>query len=233
MKQILSFIKNQWVEILFWLQIIMSWIYTIPLVIQIISGKTGGLNLATYSIYLIYLGLSLSLAFSSFFSLKKEIGNLPNFQQQKALKARKQTIIIFSQWAFLVSLVLLFGLRNIVWKERDTVICLIILVLSLLTLIKYKGLKDPYSKGFLNVWCKSVPQLWLGYTIFADASSEGLPFLTLFFGYLTALQRLIQVWIAGRRGIWDKSTKGLMMGEGSNVLSWSIVVVLWVVFRLN
>ena len=206
-----------WVTLLFWFQIIMAWVYTIPQLINIYNGKIEGLNLTMYVLFMTYIILSLCLAIGSYMEVKE--------------KSRKQTIIVFSQWFICFGLIIFFGIDKIIWKNGDTIITLAVVVLSTLTIFWYKGIKDPYSKALINVWCKSIPQLWLAYTIFLAESGAGLPFATLVAGFLTAVPRLIQVMISGKKG-WDRPTKGLFIGEGSNVVTWSVVIPVWTYYFL-
>jgi hypothetical protein len=202
-------------NLLFWFQVIMAWVYTVPLLATLIKGETRGLNLAMYVIFMAYLLLSFFLAVSSFKILRE--------------KARKQVIVIFAQWIFLVGLIILAGIGKIPWSVGDTTIVLAIAVLSMGVLIKYKGIQDAYSKASINVFCKSVPQLWLACTIFLAKGGDGLPLTSLIAGHLTAIPRLMQVIVSGKRG-WDKPTKALLIGEAANVVTWFVVTFVWIYF---
>lgn len=202
---------------LFWFQVVMAWIYTAPQIYAILSGHTKGLTLAMYAIFIVYLALSLLLAVASY-RINRDA-------------TRKQTVIIFSQWVILIGLILVCGLRNIIWSQGDTIICIAITILSAITVIKYRGLNDPISKGLLATWCKAAPQLWLTYVIISAQSADGLPLITLVAGHLTSIPRLVQIYLAGHSGGWDRPTKGLMIGESSNVITWVAVTIVWFVFR--
>lgn len=191
----------------------MAWVYTVPQLWWIISGKTGGLTLAMYVIFMTYIVFSALLAIASY---KKS----PNI-------VRRQTIIIFIQWSVLVGAIIFAGLGKIVWRSGDTAICIVIAALSALTVLRYRGLDDPYSKSFIAVWCKAIPQLWLAYTMVSVGRADGLPLITLIAGHLTALPRLAQVVIGGKTGGWDKPTKGLILSEAANVVTWGAVTVVW------
>ena len=203
-------------KLIFWLQVIMACTYTVPQVIGIISGRTNGLTLALYAIFIVYLVLSLSLSVASY-KLKSDV-------------TRKRTIIIFIQWIIFIGLILFVGMGKIIWRQNDTIICIIVLCLSLITVFKYHGLKDPFSKAYLAVWCKAIPQVWLACTIVLAGNSDGLPLITLVSGHITAIPRLIQILIAGKSGGWDKPTKGLLIGESANVATWLVVTIAWAIF---
>lgn len=202
--------------LLFWFQIVMAWFYTVPQIYRILQNKTEGLNLAMYAIFMAYLVLSLSLSVASY--------------REKREVVRKQTVIIFVQWTVFIALILLTGLwKGIAWKTGDSVVTAVIVILSVMTIRWYRGVSDPFSKGFMAVWCKSVPQLWLACTIFLAQSGAGLPAMTLLAGHLTAIPRLGQVVLASRGG-WDRPTKGLLIGESANVITWLVVTAVWIFY---
>jgi len=198
---------------------VMALLYTIPQVHTIVTGQTEGLNLAIFTIFMAYITLSLSLSISAY---KLH----PN-------KERKQTIIIFVQWLVYIGLILILGLRHIIWSRGDTIVSISVLLLSAVTVIYYKGFNDPYGKGLLNVWCKGMPQLWLAYTIYEAGGGSGLPFITLIAGHLTSIPRLATVTLNGFRDGWDKPTIGLVLGESANVATWTVVTIVWALFKLS
>jgi hypothetical protein len=202
---------------LFWFQIVMAWLYTVPQVIALVNGRTEGLNLTIYVVYMAYIILSFLLAVASY--------------RQVIELARKQVVVIFLQWMICIALILVVGFSKITWSKGDSVITSIIVLLSFVTILEYRGIKDAYSKAFINVWCKSVPQLWLAGTIYIAQSGDGLPLLTLIAGHLTALPRLVQVVISGLKG-WDKPTRGLLIGESANVATWIVVTVVWIYYQV-
>jgi len=203
--------------LLFWFQVVMALLYTIPQVYTIVTDQTEGLNLAIFTIFMAYIVLSFSLALNSY-------KIVPN-------KERKQTLIIFIQWGIYISLILVLGIQHIVWTLGDTVVSVSVTILSLITIVYYRGLTDSYSKGYIAVWCKAIPQLWLAYTIFQAGGGGGLPLVTLAAGHLTSIPRLIMVAINGFKGGWDRPTKGLLLGESANVTTWTVVTIVWLYLK--
>jgi hypothetical protein len=195
----------------------MAWIFTIPQIVKILSGKTGGLTLILYVIVLAYMALGFSLAVSSY--------------KVKPEKIRKQTVIIFFQWSILVAVTLIVAIGRISWRPGDTITCIVILVLSVVTILHYRNLTDPFCRGFLAIWCKSGPQLWFTYTMISQGTSEGFPLISIIAGNLTSMPRLAQVWLSGHKAGWDRPTKGLFMGEFFNVLTWGTATVVWIIFQ--
>ena len=202
---------------LFWFQVFMAWTYFVPQVISILHGKTGGLTLAMWAIFMGYLFISLSLAVMAW--------------KEKKEKIRLYTVIIFGQWCIFISVLFLMCVKSVHWSSGDTLVCILVVILSVIT-IELKGLKDPISRGWMAVWCKGIPQLWMAYTMWTAQSAEWLPAISLLATNLTAIPRLVQVAIQGISGGWDRPTKSLMLGETSNVATWLVVTLVWILLRV-
>jgi len=201
-------------HILFWFQVLMAWVYMVPQVKNLIEGKTAGLTLAMWVIFIGYLVISLSLSVMAW--------------REKKETLRLYTVVIFAQWTVFISALFLLAVPTVVWNPGDTAVCLAVLGLSVLTIVITKSLKDPMTRGWLAVWCKGVPQLWMAYFMWSSGHADWLPGLSLLATDATCLPRLIQVYLQGRRGGWDRATKALFLGEFSNVASWSVVNIVWV-----
>ena len=200
--------------VLFWFQVIMACTYMVPQVMQIARGKTGGLTLAMWVIFMGYLFVSLSLSVMSW--------------QEKKDKLRLYTVIIFAQWTVFILALFVMCIGSVHWSNGDTVVCAIVIVLSLFSILR-GGLKDPMTRGWLAVWGKGVPQLWMAYTMWHVHSAEWLPPLSLLATNATSIPRLIQIYLQGKRGGWDRSTKALLLGEGANVGTWLVVTTVWLI----
>jgi hypothetical protein len=205
-------------KLLFWLQVVMALVYTIPQIHSIVTGNVEGLNLAIYAIMLAYIIITIQLSLSSF-RLNPDI-------------IRKHTLSIMIQWGVYIGLIFILGLKYIVWTSGDTIVFIVVVVFSAFTVIYFKGIKNPYSKGFIAVWCKAVPQLWLAFTIYAARGGDGLPLFTLVAAHATSIPRLMQVWLSGKKCGWDHPTRGLILGETANVATWTIVTIVWVYFKI-
>jgi amino acid transporter len=198
--------------LLFWFQVVMAWTYMVPQVMQISGGKTGGLTLAMWAIFMGYLSVILSLALLAYREKKETI--------------RLYTVIIFAQWSAFILILFIMAIRSVRWSPNDTVVCAAIVGLSIMTVLK-NGLNDPMTRGWLAVWCKALPQLWIAYVMWTANSAEWLPGLSLMATNATCIPRLVQVYLQGKRGGWDRATKGLFLGESANVASWAVVNIVW------
>ncbi len=200
---------------LFCFQLVMIFAYTIPQVLNIISGKTKGLTLVLYGGFMIYITVNLILSIDAY--------------RVDRTKGRRYLIFIYSLWVLAIGSMFVSGVSKITWREEDTLISIVIIFLSLMTLVYFKGVKDPFSKGFLAVWFKSFPQLWLAYTMLSVGTGIGLHPVNVVAAHCTSIPRLYHVFIVGREGGWDREARGLMLSEASNVFTWSIVTIVWII----
>lgn len=203
--------------VLFVFQIIMVFAYTIPQILNIVSGKTKGLTLVLYGGFMVYITVNLFLSVQAY--------------RVDKTKGRKYLIFIYSLWILAIGSIFVSGLSKIIWREEDTLVSIIILLLSIVTLIYFKGVKDPFSKGFLAVWFKSLPQLWLAYTMLSLGTGIGLHPTNVIAAHCTSIPRLYHVFIVGHEGKWDREARGLMLSEASNVATWTIVTIVWIILR--
>jgi hypothetical protein len=204
-------------RMLFWFQVVMAWIYTGFQIAQLINGKTSGMTLALWLMFMVYLFLGLSLAILAW--------------QEKKEKERFYTVVIFGQWSIFVTLLFLLSIGSVVWSSGDTAICIAALIFSIMT-IKVYGLRNPMTRGWLAVWFKGLPQLWAAYVMYQADSAEWLHPITLIAAHATSVPRLVLVYRQGRKGGWDKATKALLLGEVANVGTWCVVTVVWLVLRV-
>ena len=109
---------------LFYFQVVMVFAYTIPQIINIVSGKTKGLTLVLYGGFMIYILVNLLLSIEA--------------HNVNKTKGRKYLIIIYSLWVVSIGSLFISGMTKILWRGEDTVISIIILFLSL---APYKLLK--------------------------------------------------------------------------------------------
>lgn len=202
---------------LFVFQVIAAWTYALFQSIQVFSGHTGGLTLALWLMFITYLIFSLTLSVSSY--------------KQQPSAERRWVISIFVQFLIIFVWLFIIGLKSIRWTNGDTIVIIIVMFASLITVYHYKGVQDPIGRGFLTVWCKGIPQLWIAYVMIACQSSEGIPPIAMLASHITSTPRLIQVYINGKNGGWDRSTIGLMMGESANVFTWYIATAVWLWMR--
>lgn len=199
---------------LFWFQIIMGFAYSVPLILNLWKGETEGLTLATFAIFMVYTVLGLSLSLSAYREIQSKI--------------RRQTLMIFVIWMLLIGIVFGLGCFTIPWSDADSIFTAAIFILTLSTVWKYHGISDPMGRGWIAVWCKAMPQLWLGATMLIFTHDfKGLDGISLIAGHLTSTPRLVQIVWSGKQGGWDHPTRGLLLGETSNVVTWWVVTLVW------
>lgn len=200
---------------LFWFQVVMAWVLAVPQIISLLHGKTEGLTLTLYVLYEAYLVVSLLLSIESWRANKED-------------KDRWRTIFIMGQWTVLVGVIFFCGVGKIAWTSIDTIICCLAGALSIFCVIHFGGFHDPFAKGWIAVCCKALPQLYISYCMLLAGGADGFPLITLIAGYATAISRWLQIESAGQSGGWDRPTKGLRLGELSNVLTCIVMNIVWV-----
>lgn len=198
---------------LFVIQVIAAWTYCAFQSLQVFRGETKGLTLALWIMFVAYLAFSLTLAISSY--------------RQRPSQNRKWTINIFVQFLLIFAWLFVIGLKSIKWTNGDTIVIIVVVLASLITALRYRGVQDPIGRGFITIWCKGIPQLWIAYVMFADKSSEGILPIAMLASHITSTPRMAQVYFSGKNGGWDRPTIGLMMGEAGNVLTWYIATAVW------
>ncbi len=200
---------------LFWFQLILAYFYTIPLIDSVSQGQVKGLTLAMYVFFLAYLLLGFSLAVSAY------------RQRPTPSRERLLTVIIFGNWLLLVGLITFFGCLHIPWRTSDSYFAVIIGTITVVTLFKYRGVTDPMCRGLIAVWCKAIPQLWLSYTLWQSHTGANLKPWTVWAANGTGIARLLQIVVIARKTGFDRPTKGLLLGEVANVVTWGVVTIVW------
>lgn len=198
----------------------MAFCFNVPLIVNILSGRTDGLNLATFAIFSFYFIIGFSLALGAF--------------REYPSALRKQTLIVFGVHIGMVLLDFGAGLSAIAWQKSDSIFTAFVFLMTLITVFSYRGFKDPFARGWVSVWCKAFPQLWLAFTMLSNSSEEsGISGISIAAGHMTATPRLFQVYLSGRNEGWDRPTSGLIIGEISNVVTWWVVTILWFYLKFN
>ena len=124
-------------NILFWFQIVMAFLYSIPLILNIANDRIEGLTLAMFVIFLVFMTLSFSLALSSY--------------REKPSKIRQRTLIIFANWLVLIAIIVCIGAFKISWKYSDTIFTSVIALLAIGTIIRYKGIQNPMARSWISI----------------------------------------------------------------------------------
>lgn len=147
---------------------------------------------------------------------------------------KKQSALMYSLWTviLLVHMSIAYFQMPQIWKTTDTVASIVVAVGILVTIViaKIKGLPilDPYIKAGLAVFFKCVPQIALAATIY-QYGKGGLSGLWIFMGHVTICTRIVHLWLSNRNK-WTRETKGLLVSETGNELSWLVATVAFLIF---
>jgi len=206
-------------EILFWFQIVMAWVYTVPQACKLFES-TQGITIVLFLLQMAFLVFNLSLA----------IGACKNNPSRE----RKQTLLIYVNWTFLIGVLFAIALMKVTWKNSDwlavlaTVIGTVVVVLiGLMSKLSYK---DPIIRGLLSCLYKAVPQFYLGWFIWHSGGGAGLAPVMVWAGHITALTRIAQIGVVIKKSGWDRNLAGIVLSESGNELSWTFATVMWLVF---
>ncbi len=192
----------------------MAFCFNVPLILNILAGRIAGLNLATFAIFAFYFMVGFSLALGAF--------------HENPSRLRKQTLIVFGVHLGMVLLDFGTGIFAIPWQNSDSIFTACIFSLTLVIVYSYRGFRDPIGRGWISVCCKALPQLWLAYTMLSNPlGQQGLSWISIAAGHMTATPRLFQVYLSGKNEGWDRPTRGLIIGEISNVVTWWMVTIIW------
>lgn len=88
-----------------------------------------------------------------------------------------------------------------------------------------KSLLDPMAKGWYALLCKAVPQVLLAVS-FWQVGGSAMPLVTLVAGHGIIVTRLIPITVSYLKQK-DPHTRGLLLSEGSNEISWLLVTIAW------
>jgi hypothetical protein len=206
-------------DILFWFQFVMAWAYTVPQVFRLFES-TQGVTIIFFLSQMAFLVFNLSLAISA-------CKNNPS-------REKKQTLMIYVNWTFLISVLFAIVLAKVAWKNSDWLVVLLTvagtIIVVLIGSLGKLSYKDPIIRGFLSCLYKTVPQIYLGWCIWHDGGGAGLAAIMVWSGHLTALTRIAQIGVAIKRSGWDRNMAGIVLSESGNELSWIFATIMWLVF---
>lgn len=136
-------------------------------------------------------------------------------------------IYIYTTWTFVMSMILIFYWNYGTFSELDIQneikMCLIILsgiiILFAHTKHKKRGLRHPYTKGYLSGILKSFPQVMLipiAYNKGVDGWNEG----TIWVGHITITIRITLLLLGKRGKKYTDEDKAIIYAELANSISW-------------
>ncbi|HYD93632.1 MAG TPA: hypothetical protein VEB18_04255 [Candidatus Paceibacterota bacterium] len=145
-----------------------------------------------------------------------------------------QAIVTYVVWVvMLTAVVLAVGFnREYVWSVQDTIILVVAALLTVGTLglgaLQRKPVRDPMTLALLAIASKSVPQLFLVWTILEQGGS-GIPAASIIVGHCTILIRLGQIYFMVREAGWERNRVWLAVSESAAEITWLAATAAWLV----
>lgn len=92
-------------------------------------------------------------------------------------------------------------------------------------------LADPVIRGMLIGLFRVVPHLFMVYCIFHAGSGHGVAAKTVLAANITALARIVTLYLSGRKSQWENGVRSLLLAESANEASWLVTTLMWYVYR--
>ncbi len=203
-------------DLLFGLQVILSWMFTIPLI-----GKAFAHHgTITWPMFcLIYVLINLFLAIGAY--------------TDKPSRKLWHVMMLYINFTILWFAFLLTCLFRVSWSLEDSEVTVFVLmgIFSILFLRKKESfvqtILDPVTRGWLSFGIKSTLQVYVGYMIVSTKNNTMLPLTGLIAGHITVLMRTAEVYLAARKSGWQLNNKSLFWSELGNEFTWCLTTLAW------
>lgn len=210
-------------DLLFWIQIVFAFLFSVPQFFRLLES-TNGQSLSMQIVMLGFILLNLSLAFGSY--------------RIEPSRNTLQIIAVYVMWSIFVSsnIGAIFWNGKYSWSTNDTATTYLVAISAflILTICKLKnlGLKEPATKGSLSIVFKALPQFMMALKI-ANEGGAGVPMVTIIVGNITVCIRVGQILLAKKEMGWDKNLLWLFIAEATNEISWAVVSMVWLGWRIS
>jgi hypothetical protein len=209
-------------DLLFWFQLLMAWVFTVPQVIRSFYS-TAGMTI-TWSLFCTaFVLINLFLALGAW------------KQSNKSRKAA-QIVLVYVNWLVLWLIMFIQVSIKGSWSMADSVLsALVIAFVAILLMVRRKEslvatISEPITRGMMSLIVKSVPQLFIGYCIVKAGSHDGLSGVTLTIGHITVCTRAVEIYLAARQDGWNRKNVGLFISETGNELTWLATTLIWLAY---
>ena len=212
--------KKTTADLVFGLQIILAWVFSIAQARQMLLKGTQGTTITWFLFFELFLSVNLYLAYGVY----QEIKDRKTFQ----------ILLVYLNWVLLITVNLAIIMCKGTWKIDDSIVSIFVVIGVVSTLcVGYRGsirntIGDPVTKGVAAIFFKGVPQLFMGYCIYRDHGGTGLHWVALVGGHCTVCLRLMEITMEIRKIGWNRKLKGLFIGEIGNWGSWIVTSIIWI-----
>lgn len=204
---------------LFGFQIVMGLAFGLPQAVRMFHSVQG-MTIVLFLCMELFIGFNLVLAINAHREIRK--------------RTTLQTLWIYGFWTVIVTSHLLILMAKGTWTSTDSMMMTVIgtSVLATVAVGRYfgKNIKDATVQGVLALWCKTIPQLYLAYCIYAAHGGNGLAAITVWAGHATVLTRVALLVLTGRQSGWNRNVVGSLISETGNEFSWTVTTALWLMY---
>jgi len=200
-------------------QILMAYYFAVPQVHKMLTNVQG-VTINWLLCAFIFICLNLFLSISSYRKVKS--------------RSTLQALIIYVNWILLLIPMVTITFLKCTWTRQDSLIFFLIMASAVAVVIwgkfNERNLSDPIIRGVLVGLFRVVPHLYMAYCIFHVGSGHGIATMTIIAGNITALSRIVTLYLSGRKSNWEKGVRALFLAESANETSWIVTSLLWYIY---
>ena len=200
-------------------QILMAYYFAIPQVERMFMSVQGvTINWLLCALMFIVLNLFLS------------VGSYKKTHDRSTLQA----IVIYANWTVLLIPMVIITFLKCKWTFQDSLIFSLVTMSAIVVVvwgkINERGFRDPIVRGLLVGLFRVVPHLYMAYCIFHAGSGHGIAAKTVFAANVTAMARILTLYLSGHKSHWEKGVKASFLSECANEGSWLVTSLVWYVY---
>lgn len=150
-------------------------------------------------------------------------------------RSTRQLLLVHGGWTMVFTsllLILMLKASKIGWSWFDGAMfgCVAFATVCVLAVAQRNelGVRDPIVRGVLAAIFRGIPHLAMVYKIHL-LGGGGLAELTLWAAHVSACTRILLLAATVYSVGWDRSRRGIAIGEGVSEVSWIVVTIVWYV----
>lgn len=213
MKELLSWLRKNW---FFLFQVVMAYVFAIPQLVRLFE-TTKGVTITW-------------LLLADCFVILNFLLTLGSYRRSRNAEAF-QALVIYGNWVVLVTSMVTIMFIKVTWTNQDWLVTSLVAMSAILVMLwaeaTKRGIKDPLVRGILVGLFRVVPHFYLCYCILLAGSGSGIPWKTVVAANVTAMARIVTLYLSGCKTGWERGVKASFLSEVANESSWMLVTVVW------
>ena len=202
-------------------QVFMAYYFAVPQVRQMFVSVQG-VTINWLLCAMIFIGLNLFLSIGSY--------------RKVPSRSTLQALVIYANWIVLLVPMVIITFVKCTWTRQDSFIFILIMASAIAVVIwgkwNERSLADPIIRGLLVGLFRVVPHLFMAYCIFHAGSGHGVATKTVIAANITALARIVTLYLSGRKSQWkEKGVRAMLLAESANEASWMFTTIMWYIYR--